>query len=122
EPYKDGQTAEDAKPGHDEWLKKLQEELAEQEKAEAEAEAEDDGDGDGDDGDGQGQPGKGKGKKSDPNQDKNVEGVFDLSNLTPDPADVLAAKQALSRMIARGLDNPTQLPRWKLGEFVKRQT
>lgn len=116
--YQEGQSAEDTEPGHEEWMKQLEKELEEQAQAEADAEK-GDGDGDGDDGDDG--DGKGKTDTSDPNR-PDVEGVLNLSDITPDPADVLAAKQALARMIAKGLDNPTQLPRWKLGEFVKRQT
>ena len=120
--YQESDAAEDQQPGHDEWMEQLKKELEEQAQAEAEAEAEAEGDGDGD-GEGEGEgDGKGKTDTTDPNRSKDIEGVFDLSNLVPDPADVNAAKQALSRMIAKGLDNPTQLPRWKLGEFVKRQT
>lgn len=120
--YQESNAAEDKQPGHDEWMEQLQKELEEQAQAEAEAEAEAEGEGDGDgEGDGEGD-GKGETDTTDPNRSKDIEGVFDLSNLVPDPADVNAAKQALSRMIAKGLDNPTQLPRWKLGEFVKRQT
>ena len=41
--YEDQNSAEDAKPGHDEWMDQLEKEIEEQDQAEAEAEAEGDG-------------------------------------------------------------------------------
>jgi hypothetical protein len=122
--FDDSNSREDSQPGHEEWLKQLEEETKQQEK---QNEQKDKADADAKEKAGQpsndpGQDGKGKGKDdtSTRPRDNHPEGVFNLSNVTPNKEDVEAAKQAFARLISRGRNNPTRLPRWKLNDLTKR--
>lgn len=121
----DSQSKEDTKPGHKEFLDDIQKELDKAEKDAQEADKQAQQEAEAEKGDQQGKDGqksKGDAKGSDPNRGKDVQGVFDLSTAKANPDQERRCKAALAKLIARGRDNPTDLPRWKLNQFVKRLT
>ena len=115
-----GPRPEDSKKGLDEWLKDLEKQAEEQQKedadakdAEAEASAEEgQGDDDGKDGN-EAQKGDIGGPQGNP--------VYELSPTDQvDPKHVRIVKQAFDKLLAKGRNNPTTLPRWDKRDFVKR--
>lgn len=122
--FDDSAAREDSQPGHEEWLKQLEEETQKQEEqnqaeAEADAKAQEEAGKDDGDGDGEGN-GKGRDIPSAKPRDNHPEGVFNLSDAIPNKEDVEAAKQAFARLISRGRNNPTRLPRWRMNDLTKR--
>lgn len=122
--FDDNSAREDSQPGHEEWLKQLEDETQKQEqKNEQQQQADTDAkEKAGETSDADGEDGKGKGKDvpSTRPRDNHPEGVFNLSENIPNKEDVEAAKQAFARLISRGRNNPTRLPRWKMNDLTKR--
>ena len=106
---------EDFTKGHDKWMEELERQAREeQQKAEQEQEA--DAEADAQKGEEEAQQGLGFGEQQAPDGD----GAYDLSNLEVDPLHARLVQQAFDKLLRRGRDNPTALPRWNTRKFMKK--
>ena len=99
-----GTRAEDSQKGLEKWLRELEEQIEEAEQK-AEEEAEDD---------------NAEGEAHGPDPARKGDPSYDLSTESVNPRHLRIVRQAFEKLLRRGRNKPTALPRWDKRQFVKR--